>query len=206
MTGQRVAAIILAAGASRRMGARNKLLAPVDGRPMVATTARNALASRAAPVIVVTGHDAAEIGGALGGLDVRLVHAPDHERGMAHSLRAGIMALPVRVTGALIMLGDMPLVCPEVLDQLIASFAPDQSRSICIPVHNGARGNPLLWGRAHFAELAALTGDRGARSLLGSHGPQITEVCVATSAIFTDFDTPEALAALAVSAGRPDRR
>ena len=112
------------------MGAANKLLADVGGTPMVRRVTQAALASTARPVLVVTGHQAAEVSAALAGLDVTLVANPDYATGLASSLKAGIRALPAGCDGALILLGDMPRIAPGHLDTLIAAFAP-MARSSC---------------------------------------------------------------------------
>ena len=193
----RIAAIVLAAGRSTRMGATNKLVADVNGTPMVRRVVEAALASRAAPVLVVTGHMAAGVSSALAGLDVTLVANPDYATGLASSLKAGIGALPPSCDGALIMLGDMPLIAPEHLGGLITAFAPDK---IVVPVHEGRQGNPVLWPSKFFPELLQLDGDAGAKRLIAAHAEGVREVDLGTDAIFADIDTPGALAALRAGA------
>jgi molybdenum cofactor cytidylyltransferase len=184
---------VLAAGSSSRMGGPNKLLAPVAGAPMVRRVAETALASAASPVIVVTGHQAREVEAALAGLDVTIAHNPDHAAGLAGSLKTGLTALPPEADAFVVCLGDMPLIEPAHIDRLIAAFDPD-SRTICVPVHAGRRGNPVLWSRRYIPDMLALQGDHGARPLLATHAAAIAEVPVGTDTIFADFDTPEALA------------
>ena len=188
----RVAAIVLAAGRSTRMGAQNKLLADIAGTPMVRRVAEAVLASKARPVLVVTGHQAAEVGAAVSGLDVTLVANPDYATGLASSLKAGIRAVPNGCDGALVLLGDMPRIAPEHLDRLIDALAA-APESIVVPVHEGRQGNPVLWPRRYFSELLQLEGDAGARRLIAVHPEQVREVEMGTSAIFADVDTPEAL-------------
>ena len=190
---RRVAAIVLAAGRSTRMGPENKLLADLGGKPMVHHVVAAALASAARPVLVVTGHQAAEVGDALAGLDVTLVANPAYATGLASSLKAGIRAVPADCGGALILLGDMPRVAPEQIDRLIAALAAEPE-SIVVPVHRGLRGNPVLWPRRYFPELLQLDGDAGARRLFAAHQGVVREVAAADDAILTDIDTPEALA------------
>ena len=96
----------------------------------------------------------------------------------------------------MILLGDMPLVTPEIIGRLIAAFNPGEGRAICVPVHEGRRGNPVLWGREFFAEIAKLDGDEGARRLLAAHADGLREVDAGSAAIHRDFDTPESLAEL----------
>jgi len=197
-TRPRVAAIVLAAGRSTRMAPANKLLATLpDGETMIARTVDHVLGSGARPVIVVTGHAAAAVRRALGERKIRLVHAADYAEGMAASLRAGIAALPASAGAALICLGDMPLVGPEILDGIIAAFDPTEGREIVLPSFAGKRGNPVLWGRRFFPELLRLSGDIGARQILVDYMESVVEVPAETDAVLQDFDTPEALAALA---------
>ena len=200
-TEPRIAAIVLAAGRSTRMGPRNKLTEDVGGVPMVRHAVLTALASRARPVLIVTGHQQAEVAAALTGLDVQLTHNPHYAEGLSTSLAAGIAALPPNLDGALIALGDMPGVRPEHLDRLIASFAPKEGRAICIAMYEGKRGNPVLFAATFFPELAAISGDTGARYLIGQHQELIAEVEIGSAAVLMDVDTPEALAALRTQPG-----
>jgi molybdenum cofactor cytidylyltransferase len=189
----RVAAIVLAAGRSTRMGAENKLLADLGGEPMVRGVVEAALASKARPVLVVTGHMAAEVAAALAGLHVEPVANPDYATGLASSLKAGLRAVPEACRGALILLGDMPGIAPEHVDRLVDAFAaaPD---AIVVPVHEGQQGNPVLWPRRYFPELLQLGGDAGARRLIAVHREDVREVELGTNGIFADIDTPEELA------------
>jgi len=189
-----IAAIILAAGRSTRMGGPNKLLAELGGRTLVRTVTEQALASRASGVIVVTGHQAAEVEKSLAGLNVKFVRNPDFAAGLASSVKAGIAAVPETADGAVICLGDMPLIDAHLIDRLIDAFAPDRGNLIAVPVSDGRRGNPVLWSRRFFSELMALDGDIGARHLIARHGEAVTEVPVEGFGAFLDIDTPQALA------------
>jgi molybdenum cofactor cytidylyltransferase len=189
----RIAAIVLAAGRSTRMGAANKLLAEVGGKPMVRHAVEAALASQARPVLVVTGHQAAGVSSALSGLDATLIANPDYASGLASSLKAGIRAVPAECDGALILLGDMPLIYPGQINRLIEAFA-DAPHAIVLPVHERRQGNPVLWPRRYFGELLQLEGDVGAKRLIRANPERVREVEVANDAIFADIDTPEALA------------
>ncbi len=196
-----VAALVLAAGQSRRMGRRNKLLAEIDGESMIARVVDAVLAAKATPVIVVTGHQAAKVRAALGGRDVRFTDNPHYARGLSTSLKAGLEALPAEADAALVCLGDMPQVRPQHLDKLIAAFEPDEGRAICVPTARGKRGNPVLWGAAFFEEMKAAEGDVGARHLIGGHADQVVEVAIDDDGIFADVDTPSALSALRTGTG-----
>jgi molybdenum cofactor cytidylyltransferase len=189
-----IAAIILAAGRSTRMGGPNKLLAELGGKTLVRTVTEQALASRASGVIVVTGHQAAEVEKSLRGLNVKFVRNPDFAAGLASSVKAGIAAVPEMADGAVICLGDMPLIDAHLIDRLIDSFVPDRGNLIAVPVSGGRRGNPVLWSRRFFNELMALDGDIGARHLIARHSEAVAEVPVEGFGAFLDIDTPQALA------------
>ncbi|WP_420133888.1 NTP transferase domain-containing protein [Rhodopseudomonas sp.] len=195
--GRNVAGIVLAAGRSTRMGGPNKLLAELNGKPLVRIVAEQVLASKAASgagrPIVVTGHQAEKVEAALAGLDLSFVHNPDYAEGLASSVKAGISAVGEDADGALVCLGDMPLVGTQLLDQLIDTFDPDRGALIVVPVADGRRGNPVLWSRRFFAELMTLGGDVGARHLIAKHAEAVTEIPVDGAGAFLDIDTPEAL-------------
>jgi molybdenum cofactor cytidylyltransferase len=189
-------ALVLAAGRGTRMGGPNKLLAEVSGKPLLRHAVEAALASRARPVLVVTGHERTRVEAALAGLDVMLVHNPDYADGLSTSLKTGLAALPEGVGGALVLLGDMPRVTPTLIDRLIDAFNPADGALAVVPVRDGHRGNPVLFSRLFFPELQNVSGDVGGRGLLGSHGEGVVEVPVADDAAFLDVDTPEALEAV----------
>ncbi|TAL04608.1 MAG: 4-diphosphocytidyl-2C-methyl-D-erythritol kinase [Rhodospirillaceae bacterium] len=186
----RVAAIVLAAGRSRRMGGDNKLTRPVGGTALVRRTVEAVLGSRARPVVVVTGHDAGAVRNLLAGLDVTIVHNPDYAEGLSTSLRAGLDALPGDVDGTLVCLADMPAVASEHIDALIAGFDPANARAIGVPTHAGKRGNPSLWARTLFDDMRSVSGDVGARHLIGANESLVYEVEFDDTAVLTDLDTP----------------
>ncbi len=192
-TAQRVAAVVLAAGRSTRMGGPNKLLAEIGGKPLVRIAAEQTLASRAKPVIVVTGHQREQVEAALEGLDVRLVHNPDFAQGLGTSVRTGIAAVPPDADGAVVCLGDMPQVDAGLIDRLIAAFDPEKGALAVMPTIDGRRGNPVLWSRRFFPDLMAIEGDVGARNLITRYGEAVVEVPVTDKGALVDVDTPEAL-------------
>jgi molybdenum cofactor cytidylyltransferase len=190
-----VAAIILAAGRSTRMGGPNKLLAELGGKPLVRLVTEQALASKAKDVIVVTGHQAELVEKALAGLDVKFVRNADFAQGLASSVKAGVAAVRDDADGAVICLGDMPMISAQLIDHLIDSFAPDRGNLIAVPVSDNRRGNPVLWSRRFFNELMTLDGDIGARHLIAKHSEAVAEVPVEGFGAFLDIDTPQALEA-----------
>jgi molybdenum cofactor cytidylyltransferase len=190
---RQVSAIILAAGRSTRMGGPNKLLAELGGKPLVRIVAEQALASKAKEAIVVTGHQAELVEQALQGLKVKFVRNADFAEGLASSVKAGVATVADDVDGAVICLGDMPMISPQLIDHLIEAFAPDRGNLIAVPVSGGRRGNPVLWSRRFFKELMTLDGDVGARHLIAKHNEVVAEVPVEGDAAFLDIDTPEGL-------------
>jgi len=189
----RIAILILAAGQSRRMGKRNKLLVPVDGKPLLQHTVEAALASKATDTLVVTGHERDKVETILEGIAVRIVYNPDFAGGLSTSLKAGIQALPSGTDAAIVCLGDRPEIDAVLLDRLIAAFDPVHGGTIVVPTHAGKRGNPVLWGSAHFPAMAILEGDVGARHLIGQHPEDVVEIPFETEGTLIDIDTPDAL-------------
>jgi molybdenum cofactor cytidylyltransferase len=183
----KVAAIVLGAGLSSRMAGRNKLLELFDGKPVITHVVNAALESGAELVIAVTGYKAECIEEVLRGLTVKVVRNVDYAQGLSTSLRVGLKTLAPKTDGALILLGDMPEIEASDLDALIAAFQSRQS--ICIPVRDRRRGNPVLWGAAYFAEMMALSGDVGAKQLLTRYAEHVVEVPVSSDGIFVDVDT-----------------
>jgi len=193
--GPRIAALLLAAGQSSRMGS-NKLLAEIDGRPMVARVAQRLLSSHARPIVAVLGNEADRVDAALGKLPVERVRNPAFAEGLSSSLKAGLAALPADVDGVIVCLGDMPLVAGRDLDRLIAAFNPLEGRAIIVPTRRGKRGNPVLWAKRFIPEMAELAGDVGAKHLIGEHAELVCEVEMDSDGVLVDIDTPDALAAL----------
>lgn len=195
----RIAALILAAGQSRRMGAENKLLASIDGRPMVAHAVSEAIAAGAGPVIVVTGHERKRVERALSGLAATPVYNPEFAAGLSTSLRRGLAALPEDVAGVLVCLGDMPSISAAVIARLMAAFDPLEGRAICIPTWRGKRGNPVLFACRFIPEMQEIAGDIGARALISEYADLVCEVAMdethSGDGVLLDIDTPEALAA-----------
>ncbi|MFZ5608774.1 MAG: NTP transferase domain-containing protein [Pseudomonadota bacterium] len=190
----KIAALVLAAGQSRRMGKTNKLRAMLDGKPLVAHAVDAALASTASPVIVVVGHEADAVAAALAASPARFVHAADSPAGLSRSLAAGLAAVPADCDGAVICLGDMPDITAPVIDRLIAAYDPSQGREIAIAAYRGKRGNPVLVGRRLFPAIAAHTGDSGAKAVIARHEDLVALVEMDDPAVLYDIDTRDALA------------
>lgn len=190
----KVTALLLAGGRSTRMGQSNKLLQPVDGVPMVRHAATALTASKADRVVVVTGHEVDDVRAALEGLPVEFTHNPLYRDGLSTSLKQGLAALDPDADAFIVALGDMPGISSGDIDRLIAAFDPVEGRAICIPVHEGKQGNPVLFAYSFAREMAEIKGDVGARQLIGQHEDAVCEVETGRQALI-DIDTPEALAA-----------
>lgn len=190
----RIGAVILAGGSSRRMGEQNKLLADVQGVPMLARVVNAALAANFEHITLVTGHQEQEVKALMAGRNVHFVHNPDYASGIASSVRTGIASLPEALDGAMVLLGDMPFINKTQLNELIAEFDPALERDIVMPVKEGRRGNPVLWSRRYFPALLQLQGDVGGKTILQEYAANVWEVPISDDAIFTDIDTQQALA------------
>ena len=189
-----IAGIVLGGGQSRRMGVVNKLLVKVDGKAMIRHAVDTLRAAGAAPIIVVTGHEAERVRELLDDADVTFVHNDAYAEGLSTSLRTGIAAVPDACDGAVVALGDMPRLQAAHVARLIAAFSADTGRAICVPTWRGKRGNPVLWARRFFAEMRQVDGDVGAKHLIGAHADLVYEVEMPDSGVLIDVDSPEALA------------
>ena len=191
-----VAVVVLAAGQSRRMGRRNKLLEAVDGEPMVRHAVRAAAsAAGGRPVVVVTGHEREAVEAALSGHDVAFVHNPDYGAGLSTSLARGVAALPPGIEGAIVCLADMPGVRAEHLERLRDAFDPGAGAAICVATRRGKRGNPVLFASRFFPEMCDVGGDVGARHLVGAYAELVREVEMPDDGVLLDIDSPSALRA-----------
>lgn len=203
VSGLKYGAIILAAGASTRMGQPKQLL-PFSGRPLVVLAAEAALAGGAWPVVVVLGAHAEKIRPALARLPVLVTENSAWPEGMASSIRAGITTLGQfsrTLDAALIALCDQPAFSTAVIAQLIAAQRTT-GRGIVAARYNGRHGAPALLLRKHFPALAALTGETGARDLL--NGSPDLVAAIDLPALAHDIDTPADYAALGADPHKAD--
>jgi len=182
-----IAAIVLAAGLSRRMG-QAKLLMPVGGRPIIRYVVESVLAGGVDSVWVVTGPDVEPIEAALAGFEVQIVVNPAPEEGQAGSVRTGIAALPPSVDAVLIALGDQPALAPSIIPALLAARRASP-KLIVAPRYRDGQGNPVLFKREIFPELLRLTGDQGARPII-QKDPTRVEWVELDLPMPPDVDTP----------------
>ena len=186
---ERISAIVLAAGASRRMG-QPKPLVSLGGRTILQRTLDHLRAAQVDEIVVVLGHRAGDILPTLRGLGCRVVINPQHTLGMSSSIRRGLQAVHPRSRAVLVTLGDQPYIGPRVIDRLVKVFHRDR-RSIVVPVFRGQRGHPVLFGREIWPRLQALTGDVGGKELLHRHPEDVCEVEVDDRGVLVDIDRPE---------------
>jgi molybdenum cofactor cytidylyltransferase len=196
-----VGAIVLAAGASTRFRAgggsdATKLVAKLGGKPIVRRVTEAALATKARPIVVVTGYARDSVEGALADLDVGIAFNPKFATGLASSLRAGLSAMPPEIAGALVLLGDMPEIKAPLIDALIEAFLARKDALAAAPLREGRRGNPVLLGRGLFERAMSLEGDEGARRLIGAlSAHELVEFEASDTGVTLDIDTPDDLAA-----------
>ena len=182
----RVAGVLLAAGTSSRFGEANKLLATVDGDPLVRHAARSLAAADVDSPVAVVGHGADRIERALDGLGFSVVYNPDYEQGQATSVRVAINALD-DVTAAVFALGDMPCIRPQTTTALVAAYRAGRGTALAA-AHEGERGNPVLFDSYYFDALADVEGDVGGRHILLS-GEDSALVETGDPGVTRDVDT-----------------
>ena len=186
-----VAGIILAGGSSSRLG-RPKQLLPLAGRPLLAHTLDNAARSRLDELVVVLGHEAEAIRAQVdfAAARARVVVNDRYREGQSTSLHAGLAALSPETAAALFLLGDQPLIGPEIIDAILDTYARTGG-PIVMPAYDGQRGNPVLFDRALWPELLRITGDQGARGVLRAHAREVVEMSVSGVHYTEDIDTPD---------------
>jgi molybdenum cofactor cytidylyltransferase len=185
----RVAALVLAAGASSRMG-RPKQLLDWGGQPLVRVTAEVALAAKLNPLLVVVGGAQAHVAEALAGLPLRIIANPDYTAGQSTSLHAGITALGQDADAVVVLLGDQPFVTAAIVERLVAEWHASGAL-IVAPTYASQRGNPVLFARAVFPELLTVQGDQGARAVLTADRARVRLVAFDDPRPLADIDTPE---------------
>lgn len=187
--GGSIAAIVLAAGSSRRFGPENKLLADAGGKPLVLRVIDPLLACGLSPVIVVTGHEREKVEEALSGERVRLVHNARHFEGMGGSVAAGAAAVGSEATGVLITPGDTPNLSKALVEKLLSAFHAEADAKIVFPVSAaGEQRNPVIWPARFLPELVSLGGEKGAKAVIGRHALETVGVPVADEDDFLDID------------------
>ena len=183
-----VAGVVLAAGASTRMG-QNKLLFRLGGETLIRRTVASALSAGLDPVIVVLGHDAERAVTELAGLSIVPVFNPEYARGINRSLKMGIASVPEDASAAVVMLADMPMVTDRMVAALVERFRASRA-PIVVSDYEGVQAPPTLYSRTVFSELGALEGEGCGKQVVRRHAPEVVKVSWPAGAL-TDVDRPE---------------
>lgn len=191
MPGERtgpVAGVVLAAGASTRMG-ENKLLFELEGEPVVRRAVGRVVAARLDPVIVVLGHESERVRRELAGLPCRTVVNPDYGRGINGSLKTGITALPATTAAAVVLLADMPFVTAQMITTLVARYRAGTA-PLVVSDYEGVNAPPMLYDRGLFPELLTMEGEGCGKQVVRRHRAEAA-VVVWPAAALTDLDVPD---------------
>ena len=197
------AGIILAAGTSTRLG-RPKQLLMIDGKPMLARVIQCALQSELDHTVVVLGHQAAEIQkvlkSELNHPKLEIVVNRNFRSGLAGSLKTGLTRVMADFSATMILLADHPFQETFIINTILNRYK-NSDKAICVPVHRGRRGHPVILNQRFYAEMMSLCGDIGAREIIENHPEQLTLVELESARSFMDIDSEEDLArALGISA------
>ena len=190
----KISALILAAGESKRMGEKHKLLLPFAGKTIVECTVDAILQANVEEVIVVLGHEAEAVRQVLGNRAINVVYNADYRSGMASSIHAGLAAVSPSAAAVMIALADQPLIQPAELNLLIGAFSQAENKTIAMPAFNGQRGNPVIFDWRYRDEMLKLKGDVGGKSILARHPDAVLEVEMPARNILEDVDTAEGYA------------
>ncbi len=174
------------------MGGENKLLLPWRGKRIIEMVVETLVAASLHEVVVVVGHQREQVETALRDYPVRSVVNERFDEGMASSLRRGIEASATFVSGYLVALGDMPEIDESTVTSLCDRLVKTGPEAIVLPVKDGQRGHPVLFGKSFRDELLALSGDRRARAVIDAHSKRVVEVAADSAGILADVDTPQA--------------
>jgi molybdenum cofactor cytidylyltransferase len=180
-------AIILAAGESKRMGSP-KMLLPFNDRPMIENVISNVSGSKADDIIVVLGAYFDEMKRHMQRLDLKYCYNDNYMTGMLSSVQCGFKNLPQDYKAALVFQGDQPLISPAVVDKVIDEYIRS-GKGIIVPVYNSRRGHPLLVDKKYKGEIEKLLPEEGLHSLLDKFGEDLLEVETGEPGILRDFDT-----------------
>jgi molybdenum cofactor cytidylyltransferase len=189
-----IVAVILSAGESSRMG-RPKALLPIDGLRFIDKIVTSLRLARIGKIMVVLGHNAAEMRQKISDLQVDLVINPDYKQGQLTSLRAAIRSIEARndadrVDGILVHLVDHPYINADLVNLMIERFY-ETKKLIVVPRYQSRRGHPVIFSRALFGELLAAPLDRGAKAVVHAHRDDTLEIDTNDEGAIIDIDTPE---------------
>jgi molybdenum cofactor cytidylyltransferase len=193
---RRLSAIVLAAGLSRRMGGKNKLLLPVGGMPLVFRSVSTLLGVPFVEVVVVTGHEAAKVEQALATLPVRCVHNGGYDEGQMTSVRVGLEALSKPSRGVMVCLADQPLLTADDVIAVAERFLECADCRVLVPTFGGVRGNPIVLARESMSEILARDANFGCRQFVSQNRDLVTTFSMSNNHILFDLDRPEDYEAL----------
>jgi len=183
-----ICAVVLAAGRSERMGTQ-KLLLPLDGKPVIARVVDALLRSPVDRSFVVTGRDGESIRAALHDRPIQFVSNPDPASDMLGSVRCGLRALPAGCEAVLMAVGDQPGISSTLVGEMIHCFQSDDPK-IVVPVNAGRRGHPVLFSTRLCEEVLTRHDGKGLRGLLAAHPEEVFELAIASAGALEDMDTP----------------
>jgi molybdenum cofactor cytidylyltransferase len=183
-----IAAIVLAAGISARMGKPKQTLT-VSGKPMLEKALEAYRRAGVDLVVVVLGAHAAEIRRRVEFKKEKVVLNPLYRRGMSTSLKLGLKAAEKGADAVIIALGDQPFLSPDTIKTLIKVYRRTRA-PVVVPVYHGTRGNPVIFDKSLFPEIKRIRGDRGAKSVVERHRDSLQEVAVEDRGVLADIDTP----------------
>ena len=186
-----IAAIVLAAGQSRRMGSNNKLLTRVAGRTLLQHVISHLKQSTISEILVITGHQSGQLMDSINDKEIQFIENEDFSLGISSSIKAGVSQLSETVDAVLICPADMPCVTSNIINQLCATCCLENK--IIIPCYQGKRGNPLLWPRRFFDKLLNLSGDTGGKQILNDLAADIFKLEVENVGILLDIDDKASL-------------
>ena len=186
-----IVAVVLSGGESSRMG-RPKALLPIEGERFIERIVGALKQSRAARIIVVLGHNAANLQRHIEQLPVEILVNPDYKKGQLSSLQVAIRQLEsdARCDGVLVHLVDHPFLHGALVDRMIDQFYATK-KLIVIPTHQGRRGHPVIFARQLFSELLAAPIDQGAKAVVNAHRQETLELATEEQGVTLDIDTPE---------------
>jgi molybdenum cofactor cytidylyltransferase len=198
-----IAAVLVAAGESQRMGASNKLLLPIDGVPMVRHTATRLLAAEPAELVVVVGHEAARVADALAGLPIRWIDNADYQQGQAASVNVGLKALSDPGAAVMICLADMPWLASYDYRWLMHHYRHHCTLPIALPCHEDHRGNPVIISSEVRKQVLEGGASVSCRKFIDGHPELVQRVTVDHARYHRDIDTPADYQRWPVSTGSP---
>ena len=187
----RIGGIILAAGSSKRMGDRNKLLLKLDSRPIIKQVCKVALNTNLSPIYVVTGFQKNLIEKVIPSNIDKIIHNKDWNSGMASSIYAGLSCMPNSINGCMIILGDMPLIRVETINLLLSEFKNHLCKNIVFPVFRNNQANPVIFPKLFFPDILASNGDNGAKRILMKFADKSVGIPIESDEVILDCDTED---------------